>query len=96
MTLIHISEIKSEDHRWIHTWDGYRELAKYGNRHAKFVDSEWLQIHIDQHNATNFPIGTINHLAKWGNEKTAINEDILRILGWGALAVIGIKVLQKI
>jgi len=51
---------------------------------------------LDQHNATSFPKGTINHLAKWGNEKTGINESALRVVGWGALAVIGIKLLQKL
>lgn len=42
MTQIHITQITSESERWIRTWDGYREIEKFGNRHAKFVDSEWV------------------------------------------------------
>jgi len=96
MTQIHISQITSESERWIRTWDGYREIEKFGNRHATFIDSEWLDVHWDQYNATSFPTGTVNHLAKWGNEKTGINEDVLRVAGWGALVTVGIKLLQKI
>ncbi len=96
MIQIHISQITSESKHWIRTWDGYREIERFGNRHAKFVDSEWLDVHWDEYNATSFPIGTVNHLAKWGNEKTSINEDILRVAGWRALVAVGIKLLQKL
>lgn len=96
MTLIHITQITSEPEHWIRTIGGYREIEKFGNRHAKFVDSEWLDVHWDEYNATSFPTGTVNHLAKWGNEEMGINEDILRVVGWGALVVLGIKLIQKL
>ena len=89
--LIHISEILAKPNRWTRTWDGYRELESYGNRHAKFIDSEWLEIHWDQYNAVSFPTGTINHLAKWANEKSGINEGLLRLAGWGALLYLGYR-----
>jgi len=94
--VIHISEITSYPERWISTWDGYREIEKYGNRHAKFNGSDWLDDHLDEYNATSFPTGTINHLAHWGNEKTGINEDLLRLAGWGTLAYVVIKALKKL
>jgi len=94
--MIHISEIQSEPYRWMQTWDGYREIEKYGNRHAKLIDNEWLDVHWDEYNATSFPEGTIDHLAHWTNEKTWINENLLRLIGWGALAYAGIKLFQKL
>ena len=94
--MIHISEIQSEPYRWMQTLNGYREIEKYGNRHAKFIDNEWLDVHWDEYNATSFPTGTVNHLAKWGNEKTGIDEDVLRVVGWGVLIAVGIKLLQKL
>jgi hypothetical protein len=64
--------------QWINTSgfppDGkehYRELKQYGNRHAIFeLGAEWGSVHLDQYNATDFPSGTLNHLAKFANEKT--------------------------
>jgi len=94
--MIHKSEIQSEPYRWIQTLDGYREIKKYGNRHAKFIDNEWLDVHWDEYNATSFPKGTIDHLAHWTNEKTGVNENLLRLVGWGVLAYAGIKLLQKL
>jgi len=89
--IIHISEILSEPNRWIWTGDGYRELEKFGNLHTKFIDSELLEAHTDQYNATSFPIGTINHLAKWVNEKTGIDEGLLRLVGGGSLVYAGYR-----
>ena len=94
--MIHKSEIQSESYRWIQTLDGYREIKKYGNRHAKFLDNEWLDVHWDEYNATSFPKGTIDHLAHWTNEKTGINENLLRLIGWGALVYAGIKLFHKL
>ncbi|MCH7648268.1 MAG: hypothetical protein IIA83_06650 [Thaumarchaeota archaeon] len=96
MTIIHISQIKKESYKWIPTWGGYREIERFGNHHAKFIDLEWLEIHWDEHNATSFPTGTINHLAKWVNENTGINEDVIRLAGGIGLAAVGIKILQKL
>lgn len=66
--------------------EGFREVEPYGNRHAVFEQgAEWGEVHYDQYNATTFPHGTVNHLAKWGNEQTGVSEGFLRLLGWGAL-----------
>lgn len=66
--------------------EGFREVESYGNRHVVFDHgAEWGYVHDDQYNATSFPAGTVNHLAKWGNEKTGIGEGLLRLVEWGAL-----------
>ena len=99
---IHISEILNESEKWIMTknWLGkteYRELEKFGDRHAVFEnDSEYGTIHYDQYNATTFPVGTVNHLAKWGNEETGLPEGLLRLLGWAGLLYAGKKLADQL
>jgi len=59
----------------------FRELKKYGNRHAIFdKGAEWGYVHSDKYNATDFPIGTRDHIAKWLSEKIGINEKLARFL----------------
>ncbi len=78
---INLSQMDPEE--WINTSlarsDGkieYRQRPKYGNLHALFEkNSEWGEIHNDEHNALDFPNGTVDHLAKYTNEKTSIPED---------------------
>ena len=77
-------------------FDNFIYFEKYGNRHAKFINDKWLEVHLDEYNATSFPVGTVNHLAKWGNEETGIDENVLRVVGWGALIAVGIKLIQKL
>lgn len=99
---IHISEIRNQPEKWIITrnWFGkteYRELEKFGNRHVIFENgSEWGTVHYDQHNATSFPVGTVNHLAKWGNEKTGLPEEALSILVWVGLLYAGKKIADNL
>ena len=69
-------------------------MSKYGNRHAKPIDNEWLDVHEDLYNATSFPVGTVNHIAHWAHEKTGINETALRALGWIGLGYWGYKLLK--
>lgn len=100
MTLIHRSETKSN--RWINTTylrtDGkeeFRERKEFGNRHAVFMKgSEWGELHHDEYNATDFPIGTVNHTAKYVEEKTGIPQELATagiIIGAG---YIGYKILK--
>ena len=99
---IHISEILNESEKWVMTrnWFGkteYRELENFGDRHAVFENgSEWGTVHYDQYNATSFPTGTINHLAKWENEETGLDERLLRLAGWAGLLYLGKKVYDNI
>jgi len=92
--IIHRSQITNE--RWIDTSflrsdvkEEFRERAKFGNRHAIFKKgSQWGYVHVDKHNATDFPSGTLNHAALYTNEQTGISEDIAKIgiLGIGIYA----------
>ena len=83
--LIHRSEISNG--RWIETsmvrLDGreeFRQRPKYGNLHAIFeIGSEWGEIHTDEHNALDFPNGTVDHLAKYTEEKTSIPQNLARV-----------------
>lgn len=98
--LIHRSEITEE--QWSDTsiirTDGreeFREKPGFQDRHAIFVKGdEWGEVHIDKHNALNFPNGTINHLSKYTEEKTGVPELIVK----GAIVLgglfVGIKALQ--
>lgn len=98
--LIHRSQI--DPSKWVNTsifrFDGkeeYRELARYGNRHAVFSpNSEWGELHEDQHNATDFPKGTLNHLALYTNEKTDIPEEIAKLVLVAAGMYTGYKILK--
>lgn len=97
-SLIHRSQIIPS--RWQNTsifrLDGkeeYRELPQHGNRHAVFSPGEeWGQVHTDKHNATDFPRGTLDHLALYTNEKTGIPEGIAKV----ALAAAGLYASYKI
>jgi len=99
---IHISEILNEPEKWILTrdWFGkteYREYEIFGDRDAVFENSsEWGTVHFDQYNATSFPIGTVNHLAKWGNEETGLDEGLLILAGWAGLLYLGKKMYDNI
>jgi len=82
---IHISEITPE--RWSNTSfarnDGrreFREKPAYGNRHAVFNRNSSLgEVHVDDHNAIDFPTGTVNHISKYTEEKTGIPGQIAKI-----------------
>ena len=85
MESISRSEILQEIDHWIYyeNLEGkevFRELEKYGNRHAVFEkNADFGIVHPDQYNATSFPTGTVNHVAKWTNENTGINEIAINI-----------------
>ena len=89
MEWISRAEILNEIDHWFYyeNLEGkevFREIEKYGNRHTVFEKNENFGIvHHDQYNATTFPTGTINHLAKWSNEKTGIDEGLARLALWG-------------
>ena len=72
--------------RWVNTsflrGDGkeeYRERPQFGNRHAIFEKGALIgQVHVDEHNALDFPNGSLNHGAKYVNERTGMSEDIAK------------------
>lgn len=78
--MIHRREVMTE--RWTGTsiirsddLEEFREKPEYGNRHAIFEPgADWGEIHYDEYNALDFPNGTLDHLAKYTEEKTNIPE----------------------
>lgn len=97
---IHRSQIDSS--RWQNTsifrLDGkeeYRELSHYGNRHAVFSPgAEWGEVHEDKHNATDFPSGTLDHLALYTNEQTGVPQGIAKVALAAAGLYAGYKILK--
>jgi len=98
--MFHISEMTND--RWMNTsfarFDDkieFRERPQFGNTHVVFPkDSEWGEEHIDTYNALDFPSGTVDHLAKYSEEKTGIPETIARgVIVVGGL-ILGAKLLQ--
>ena len=86
--------------RWIRYVNGdnkevFREKKEFGNRHAIFdLGAETGIVHVDLYNALDFPIGTVNHIAKWTNEKFGINENVARVCLY-ALGIYGAYKLGK-
>ena len=94
------SEINRHPDRWVRYTNGenkevFREKKEFGNRHAIFdLSAETGIVHVDLYNALDFPIGTVNHIAKWTNEKFGINENVARI-GLYAIGLYGAYKLGK-
>ncbi|MGH9878167.1 MAG: hypothetical protein ACRD3Z_04360 [Nitrososphaerales archaeon] len=70
--------------------DHYRQKPSKGNGDAVFEPrAEWGNLHYDEHNALDFPMGTYKHVRKWVSEKTGISEKTVDGLTT-AIVVIGI------
>lgn len=52
------------------------------------------EIHWDEHNATDFPVGTVNHVAKYTEEKTGIPQGLVAIEITAAELYAGYKLLK--
>ncbi len=97
--MVSLNEVRNNPEQWIDTSylrsDGkleYREKKEYGNRHVVFDDGVFLgSVHIDQHNATDFPIGTVKHFSNYVEEKTHIPHVIVDIVIAGITAYAGYK-----
>jgi len=106
MTVIHRSQISKKT--WIDTSfirldekEEFRERPQFGNRHAIFSkNSNWGSVHVDNHNAIDFPTGTLDHLSTYTEEKTGIPEQIAKagiiiaavIIGAAAIKYVGGKI----
>lgn len=98
--IIHRSEITKE--RWTETSylrnddkEEFREKVKYGNRHAVFVKGALLgEVHYDEYNATDVPVGTINHASKYVEEKTNIPKGLVALGIVVGLVYVGYKTVK--
>lgn len=60
----------------------FRERVNYGNRHAVFEKGSQIgYVHIDKFNATDIPLGTINHASNYVEEKTGIPQGLVTLGG---------------
>ncbi len=94
------NEIMKQPDRWLRYVNGdketFREKKEFGNRHAIFdIGVEIGEVHADVYNALDFPIGTVNHVAKWMNEKFGINETVARV-GLYAIGIYGAYKIGKL
>ena len=90
--------------RWAETsylrFDGkreFRERPQFGNVHVIFLkDSEWGNEHVDDFNALDFPNGTLDHFAKYTEEKTTIPHNIAKLGVVFVAIVVGAKLIQML
>ena len=87
MEIVLRNEVENHPQRWVNTSgvrsDGkeeYREIKEFGNRHAIFENgASYGTVHHDKYNATNFPVGTVQHVSKYTEEKTGIPAGLVTI-----------------
>ncbi len=104
MDIIFRKDVEGHPERWMNTSgvrsdnkEEYRERKEFGNRHVIF--EKWALfgvIHHDKYNATNFPVGTVQHVSNYTEEKTGIPAGLVT---WGIIAVsafLGYKVIKFI
>lgn len=80
--LITIQQV--QNNQWVNVsqfsnfgWQDYRQLPQYGNGHAVFRQgSDIGEVHYNIYNATDFPLGTIAHLAQYFSEHTSLMQQI--------------------
>jgi len=104
MELILRRNVKAYPERWINTsWsrtDGkmeYRERKEFGNRHVIF--EKWALfgvVHHDKYNATNFPVGTVQHISNYTEEKTGIPAGLVTLGIIAVSAFLGYKAIKYI
>ena len=104
MEIIFRKDIEVYPERWINTSDvrsdnkeEYRERKEFGNRHVIFEKGSLFgEVHYDKYNATDFPVGTVQHVSNYTEEKTGIPA-VLVTLGIVAVsAFLGYKAIKYV
>ena len=99
-------EVKEHPERWMNTSDvrsdgkeEYRERKEFGNRHVIFENGALYGIvHHDKYNAIDFPVGTVQHVSNYTEEKTGIPAGLVTlgiVLGSAYLGYKAIKYVSK-
>ena len=99
--MISIDEVSSHPEQWVDTSYlrsddkiEYREKKKYGDRHAVFDNGAyWGEVHYDQYNATDVPVGTVNHFSNYVEEKTGLPQGLVTLATVGLGLYAGYKAL---
>ena len=97
-------EVKEHPERWMKTsWlrlDGkeeYRERKEFGNRHVIFERGTLFgEIHYDKYNATDFPVGTVQHTSNYTEEKTGIPAGLVTLGIIAVSAFLGYKAIKYV
>ncbi|MCV0392761.1 MAG: hypothetical protein K5790_05635 [Nitrosopumilus sp.] len=100
--MISIDEVRSHPEQWINTTAlrsddkiEYREKKEFGNRHVVFENGAfWGDIHYDQFNATDFPVGTVKHFSNYVEEKTGIPQGLVTLATIGVSLYAGYKAIK--
>lgn len=100
--MISLDEVRSHPKQWVNTSYvrsddkiEYREKKEYGDRHAVFDKGAfWGNIHYDQDNATDVPVGTVKHFSKYVEEKTGIPKGLVALATVGLSLYAGYKVVK--
>ena len=100
--MMSIDEVKGHPEQWADTSylrsDNkieYREKKPYGNRHVIFENgSLWGDVHYDKYNATDIPVGTVNHFSNYVEEKTSIPKGLVALATVGLSLYVGYKAIK--
>ncbi len=106
MSIILRSEVNGHPERWMNmsgarsdNKEEYRERKEFGNRHVIFENGSLYGIsHHDKYNATDFPVGTVQHVSNYAEEKTGIPAGLVTlgiIVGSAYLGYEAIKYISK-
>lgn len=92
MDIIFRNDVEGYPEHWMNTSgvrpddkEEYRERKEFGNRHVIFENGALYGIvHHDKYNATDFPVGTVQHVSNYTEEKTGIPAGLVTL---GIIAV---------
>lgn len=104
MEIISRKNVEGHSVRWMNTSgirsdnkEEYRERKEFGNRHVIFENRAlYGAIHHDKYNATDFPVGTVQHVSKYTEEKTGIPAGLVTLGIVAVTAFLGYKTIKYI
>ena len=102
--MIFRKDVEEHPERWMNTSDirsdnkkEYRERKEFGNRHVIFENGALYGIvHHDKYNATDFPVGTVQHVSKYTEEKTGIPAGLVTFGIIAVSAFLGYKAIKYV
>ena len=104
MEIIFREYVEGYPERWMNTSgvrsdskEEYRERKEFGNRHAIFEKGSLFgEVHHDKYNATDFPVGTVQHVSNYTEEKTGIPAGLVTLGIVAVSAFLGYKAIKYV
>ena len=104
MDIILRNNVEGHPERWMNTSDvrsdskeEYRERKQFGNRHVIFEKGVLFgEVHHDKYNATDFPVGTVQHVSNYTEEKTGIPAGLVTLGIVVVSAFLGYKAIKYV